>query len=44
MDGQRSFGSIPALERLAAERFPEGYVVEAKRLDGTLWEVRVSAL
>jgi hypothetical protein len=44
VDGERLFGSVPALERLAADRFPEGYVLEAKRLDETLWEVRISAL
>ena len=40
VDGARSFGSVPALERLL-----EGDgVVHAERLDETLWEVRVSAL
>jgi hypothetical protein len=44
VDGEPSFASQPALERLAAGQSPEGYVVEARRLDGTLWEVRVSPL
>jgi hypothetical protein len=44
VDGEEAFGSQPALERLGAERFPDGYVVEARRLDDTLWEVRVSPL
>lgn len=43
VDGARSFGSVPTLERLAGERF-DAYVVRAERLDGPLWEVRVGAL
>ena len=43
VDGARSFGSVPALERLARERY-EAYVVHAQRLDGSLWEVKVAAL
>jgi hypothetical protein len=43
VDGARTFGSIPALERLAEERF-EAYAVRASRLDGQLWEVEVSPL
>jgi hypothetical protein len=43
VDGQRAFGSIPQLEELAASRSPE-YVLHAFRLEGSLWEVRVSAL
>jgi len=38
IDGQRTFGSIPALER-------EGdYVVRGRRLDGDLWEIEASLL
>jgi hypothetical protein len=43
VDGARTFGSIPALERLASERY-EAYAVRAVRLDGPLWEVEVSPL
>ena len=43
VDGARSFGSVPALERLAEARFG-AYVVHAERLDGAYWEVRVTAL
>ena len=39
VDGLRSFGSVPELER------PQrSYAVHAERLDGDLWEVRVSPL
>lgn len=44
VDGEPTFGSLPALERIAEEQFPGGYVVEAERLDETLWQVRLSAL
>ena len=43
VDGSRAFGRIPQLERLAEERSAD-YVVHASRLDGSLWEVRVSPL
>jgi hypothetical protein len=43
VDGERAFGSVPALERLG-EREGASYAVLAERLDGDLWEVRVSAL
>jgi hypothetical protein len=43
VDGERAFGSVPALERLG-EREGSSYAVLAERLDGDLWEVRVSAL
>jgi hypothetical protein len=39
VDGERDWGSIPELEQPAAS-----YAVHAKRLDGDLWEVRVSRL
>jgi len=43
IDGRPAFGSVGALERLAAERFDE-YVVRATRLDGQLWEVSIAPL
>jgi hypothetical protein len=40
VDGNRSFGTLPELERLA-----EGdSVIRAQRLDGSLWEVRVDRI
>jgi len=43
VDGARTFGSAPQLERLA-ERRSTDYVVHASRLDGSLWEVRIDPL
>jgi hypothetical protein len=43
VDGARTFGSAPQLERLAEKRSTD-YVVHASRLDGSLWEVRISPL
>ncbi len=43
VDGEPAFGSIPALEQVGAAR-ARSYVVEARRLDEALWEVRVTAL
>lgn len=43
VDGRRAFGSIPQLEQLAASRSEE-YALHAFRLEGSLWEVRVSTL
>jgi len=43
VDGARSFGGAPRLERLAERRSPD-YVVHASRLDGSLWEVRIAPL
>jgi hypothetical protein len=43
VDGARTFGSAPRLERLAEKRSAD-YVVHASRLDGSLWEVRISPL
>ena len=37
IDGERSFGTIAALER------PE-HVVRARRIDGDVWELEVDAL
>ena len=41
VDGERAFGSIPALEDLLGA---EDAVAHAERLDGDLWEVRVTPL
>ena len=38
VDGERRFGSIPALER------DSDYTVRARRLDGELWEIEASLL
>ena len=43
IDGERSFGSVPALEQLASAQFPD-YALQARRLDGDLWELRVDPL
>ncbi|HKP18377.1 MAG TPA: hypothetical protein VJT84_07850 [Gaiellaceae bacterium] len=43
VDGAPTFGSIPDLERLGATR-GDSYVVQGRRLDGALWEVRVAPL
>ena len=43
VDAARTFGSLPALERLAAGRH-DSYAVRAARLEGDLWEVEVSPL
>jgi len=40
IDGERVFGGLPTLERLAGD----DAVVTAHRLDETLWEVEVSPL
>ena len=40
VDGNRSFGTLPELERLA----DGDAVIRAARLDGALWEVRVDPL
>jgi hypothetical protein len=37
VDGERAFGTIPALEN-------RGDVVRAERLDGELWEVQAETL
>jgi hypothetical protein len=41
VDGRQEFGTVPDLERFASERY-DSYAAEAKRLDGDLFEVRVS--
>jgi hypothetical protein len=43
VDGLPGFGSVPTLERLGEARYAS-YVVRAERLDGDLFEVRVSPL
>src|SRR5262249_17192428 len=43
VDGVPEFGTVPELERYAADRY-DSFIAEAKRLDGNLWEVRVSPL
>lgn len=43
IDGRPEFGSVPPLERLAAERFAS-FVASASRLAGDLWSFRVSPL
>jgi hypothetical protein len=43
IDGTPEFGGVPALERLAGERY-DSYAAAATRLDGDLWEIRVTPL
>jgi hypothetical protein len=43
VDGEPSMGRAPELERLG-ERAGADFFVKAERLDGDLWEVRVTAL
>lgn len=43
VDGEPSMGRAPLLERLGEAAGPD-FFVKAERLDGDLWEVRVSAL
>jgi hypothetical protein len=43
VDGQRVFGSVPALET-RGERAGGRYAVHAERLEGDLWEVRAAPL
>jgi hypothetical protein len=43
VDGMPSFGRVPALEQVGAAR-GVSYVLEAERLDGRLWEIRVAPL
>jgi hypothetical protein len=42
VDGMRTFGTVPSLERLARDL--PAYVIHAERLDGELWEVRLAPL
>ena len=43
IDGERSFGSVPKLELLAGAQFSD-YALQAQRLDGDLWEIRLDPL
>jgi len=43
VDGERVFGTVPALEERGAREGDE-FAVHAERLDGDLWEVRAAAL
>jgi hypothetical protein len=43
VDGMRAFGGVLELERLAGQRY-SAYSVHAERLDGELWDVRISPL
>jgi hypothetical protein len=43
IDGLRTFGRLPSLERWAGERW-ESFSLTAERLDGDLWEVRGAPL
>jgi hypothetical protein len=43
IDGRRTFGGVPALEQLAGAQFSD-YALQARRLDGDLWEVRIDPL
>src|SRR6266536_2641808 len=41
VDGNHGFGTVPELERIAGARF-DSYVAEATRLDGDLFELRLT--
>ena len=43
VDGERVFGAVPELQRIG-ERQGLTYVVRARRLEGTFWEVEAHAL
>jgi hypothetical protein len=43
VDGERAFGAVPELERIG-ERQGITYVVRARRLEGTFWEVEAHPL
>jgi hypothetical protein len=43
VDGARTFGSLPELERFGEKRGAT-YVVRARRLDGAVWEVEAMPL
>lgn len=43
VDGERAFGSLPSLERLGRER-SDSFALHAERLDGPLWEIRLTPL
>ena len=43
VDGEHVVRSVPALERIAERQF-EAYVARASRIDGDLWEIRITPL
>lgn len=43
VDGEPSFGSVPSLERIASARF-DAFAARARRIDGDLWELRLTPL
>ena len=43
VDGERTFGSLPELERIGGSQ-GEHYVVRARRLDGEAWEIQADPL
>lgn len=43
VDGAHAFGSIPQLEELGSDR-SGSYVIQARRLDGSTWEVQATPL
>jgi hypothetical protein len=43
VDGERTFGSVPELERIGGSQ-GEHYVVRASRLDGEAWEIQADPL
>jgi hypothetical protein len=40
VDGEQSFGTLPALERIGEERYGRAFAVHAERIDGDAWEIR----
>jgi hypothetical protein len=44
VDGAQRFGSMPALEDLARDRGLDYFALQAERVDGDVWELRITAL
>jgi hypothetical protein len=44
VDGMQSFGSLAALEDLARDRGLDWFALQAERIDGDVWELRITAL
>ena len=44
VDGETVVGVLPALERLGRDRAGDNFTIEASRIDGNLWDVRVDPL
>jgi hypothetical protein len=44
VDGMPTPGGAPELERLAAARGYESYALQARRLDGDLWEIHLAPI